>query len=85
MGRRDKETLIEMIINCILQEQSENAISETVQKPRTTSHYRVKKFKSVETVENKSRSKCYKKLTDADERWTMGEVKIDARVNASKL
>ncbi|GFU09978.1 hypothetical protein NPIL_334551 [Nephila pilipes] len=50
-------------------EKSESAVTENVQKPRTIIHYIIKKFKSVEMVENKPRSGHPKKLIDADERW----------------
>ncbi|GFT83893.1 hypothetical protein NPIL_74321 [Nephila pilipes] len=88
MGRKMKETPTEVkniIINHFLQGKFKNVIAETVQKPRITIYYIIKKFKSVGTVENKPRRRCPKKLTDADERWIEPEVKKDPPVNEAKL
>lgn len=88
MGRKGKETSVDirnLIIHHFKLGKSENAISEIVQKSRTTVHYIIKKYKSEKTVVNKARSGRPRKLTEADERRIVHEVKKNPKINASTL
>lgn len=88
MGRKGKETSVDvrnLIIHHFKLGQTENTISQIVQKSRTTVHYIIKKYKSENTVINKARTGRPRKLTAADERRIVHEVRKNPKINASSL
>lgn len=88
MGRKSKETSLDvrnLIIHHYKLGKTEKSIAEIVQKPRTTIHYIIKKFKTENTVINKERTGRPRKLTEIDERRIVREVRKDPKSNATVL
>lgn len=87
MGRKGKEVSndVKNIINHFKRGLTESAIAEMVDRPRTTIHYIIKKFKTGKPVENKHRSGRPRKFSESDERWILREIKKNPRINATEL
>lgn len=88
MSRKGKETSIEvrnLIIHHFEQGLTEIEIADIVQRPRTTVHYIIKKFKCGNSVENKPRTGRPLKLSSNNQRWIVRQIKKNPKTNASVL
>ncbi len=88
MGRKNKE-VSEEIKNCIVKYfksgLTESKIAELVDRPRTTIHYIIKKWKDKKSVENHPRCGRPKVFCKTDERWLVRQVKKEPKTNATVL
>lgn len=88
MGRKQKEVSEEVkkiIVYHYNNGLTQQKIAELVNRPRTTIHYIIKKWKDEKTIENKTRCGRPKALSEGDERWLVRLVKKNPKTNATVL